>query len=116
MPDATTVTVDGVEPSILVKLLDIKDNPDRVRLFTADDGTERYLVKENEEPVLITPADLGALGSVGIEIIGDEKGKFVTKEDDTSAPVSSVQSPVVNPADSGVVKLSPTIGQSSPQV
>lgn len=103
MPDATSnVTVDGVEPSISVKLLNIADNPSKVKIFDADDGTERWLVKENEEPILITPNDLGILGPFGIEVIN------------TSTSDSPQDSP-----DSGIVKLPPAVtptGQSSPQV
>lgn len=71
MPGAQTVTVDGVEPSILVSLLDIPDNPGRVKVYTADDGTDRYLVKGGE-PTLLTPKDLGVLGIVSYEILKAE--------------------------------------------
>lgn len=71
MPDATnTVMVDGVEPSIPVKLLNYAENPERVKLFTADDGTERFLVKNAEDALLVTPSDMSILGSVGYEIVG----------------------------------------------
>lgn len=74
MADATsTVTVDGVEPSILVKLLNTPANPERVKIFTDDDGTYRYLVKGDDESMLVTPADLAVLGGVGIEFIETDK-------------------------------------------
>lgn len=70
MPDATsTVKVDGVEPSILVSLVDVKDNPERIKLFTADDGTERYLTKTGNA-VLVTNKDLSILGGFSIDIEG----------------------------------------------
>jgi hypothetical protein len=62
-----TLTVDGVEPSIPVTLLDIADNPERVQLYTADDGTERFIVK-GAEATLAVPGELGNLGTVSVEI------------------------------------------------
>lgn len=73
MADAiNTVKVDGVEPSIPVKLLDNNDNPARVKLFTAEDGTERFLVKGAEDYFLVTSADLSVLGGFGIDIDSPE--------------------------------------------
>lgn len=112
MPGATssTVTVDGVEPSILVKLLNISDNPERVKIFTADDGTERWLYKDTETPVLVTPSDLAILGSVGIEIIPRQHAQV-------AEPQHEPQHPQQQDLAEGVVKSSPaiTLGQSSPQ-
>lgn len=69
MADAiNTVKVDGVEPSIPVKLLDINENPARVKLFTAEDGTERFLVKGAEDYFLVTPTDLSVLGGFHIDV------------------------------------------------
>lgn len=91
MPDATsTVTIDGIEPSIPVKLLNTSDNPYRVKIYTADDGTERFLVKDNDSPILVTPADLVILGSVGIEIIQDHEAAAPRGE-------KVVLPPVINP-------------------
>lgn len=115
MADAdSTLTVDGVEPSILVKLLNISDNPSKVKIFDGDDGTERWLVKENEEPVLVTPTDLGVLGACGIEIVDTSApipADTANKDVKDNAPISTQNAP------EGVVKLSPGIptGQSSPQ-
>ena len=106
MPDATnTVTVDGVEPSILVKLNDITDNPGRVKIFTADDGTERYVTKDNE--ILVTPQDLSVLGSVSYEVLNND----TPAQTSPAAPTFSAPKPaevVSSPVNS--------IGQSSPQV
>lgn len=116
MADATsTVTVDGVKPSILVKLLNIPDNPAAVKIFDDDTGGERWLVKENEEPVLVTPTDLGVLGVCGIEIVDPSAptpAETADKDVKDNAPIPTQNAP------EGVVKLSPGIptGQSSPQV
>lgn len=105
MADAeNTVLVDGVEPSILVRLLDIADNPAAVKVYE-----DRELVK-GEDPVLLTPEDLGILGAFGIEIINKDSHINVHES-------KSEQAALNVPSDSEVVKLSPTnIGQSSPQV
>lgn len=96
MPDATnTVTVDGVEPSISVRLLDISENPERIKLTTGDDGTERFLVKNSENSFLVTPADLVVLGSAGIEIC-DEKDIPISDLPAQNRP-EVVISPPVNP-------------------
>jgi hypothetical protein len=69
MPDVTsTVKVDGVEPTILVRLTDEVDTPERVRIFTSDDGTKRFLIK-GSDPVLVTNKDLSVLGGVPVEIL-----------------------------------------------
>jgi hypothetical protein len=100
MPDATiSVKVDGVEPSIPVKLLNVKDNPERVKLFTAEDGTERFLVKGDENYNLVTPTDLSVLGGFSIDI------------EDKQTPAAAPNRP-----ESGVVvtssPVSPTPGQT----
>lgn len=69
---ASTVTVDGVEPSILVKLLDVAENPHSIKVFT----TTLY---KDADPVLVTPEDINVLGSYAIEIINDEDNKTSTE-------------------------------------
>jgi hypothetical protein len=74
MADATSaIKVDGVEPSIPVNLLDVKNNPERIKLFTAEDGTERFLVKGADTPTLVTNADLNVLGGYEIKIGKDNR-------------------------------------------
>lgn len=90
MPDATsTVKVDGVEPSILVRLLDEPEAPERVKLHTADDGTERFLVKGGE-PVWVVGQDLEGLGVVSFEVVE-------TRTPSVPAPAPSAPSPAVEP-------------------
>jgi hypothetical protein len=102
MPDATsTVKVDGVEPSILVRLLDEPESPLRVKVFTADDGTERFLVKGGE-PILVTSKDLSVLGVVPYEIVG------ASSESVEPAAISS------GPKSAPVIPDNP-LGPSSPQ-
>lgn len=116
MPDATSnVTVDGVEPSILVKLLKISDNPAKVQIFNDDNGGERWLDKNSDEPVLCTPNDLGALGAFGIEIVKDDDSELVVLDKDEvkdNTPIATQ-----NAMEVGVARPSPAIptGQSSPQ-
>ena|ERR1019366_1346059 len=90
MPDTTsTVTVDGVEPSILVKLLNTKENPARVKIYTDDNGGDRYLEKANETPFLVTQADLSVLGGVEIEIVSDTPADSAPESPVVSAPSSA---------------------------
>jgi hypothetical protein len=117
MADAdSTLTVDGVEPSIPVKLLKIQDNPAKVKIFNDDNGGERWLDKDDEGPTLCTPSDLGALGAFGIEIVKDDDSEPVVVEKNEVKDVAPITTQ--NAPESGVVKLSPAIptGQSSPQV
>lgn len=99
MPDATsTVQVDGVEPSIPVKLLNNNDNPARVKLFTAEDGTERFLTKGAENYFLVTPTDLSVLGGFHIDV-----------DSPNTAPVIPVQN---RPESVIVSPVNPTPGQT----
>lgn len=101
MADAiNTVKVDGVEPSIPVKLLNNNDNPARVKLFTADDGTERFLVKGAENYLLITPTDLSVLGGFHIDV---------------DSPATASATPAQNRPESTIViptPANPTPGQT----
>lgn len=86
-----TVTVDGVEPSILVKLVDSKENPGRVKVSNDDSGAERFLVK-GEDGILLTPQDLALVGGVEVEIVDDSPAP-------TSAPEPSVAPAGPKPAE-----------------
>jgi hypothetical protein len=91
VPDATnTVKVDGVEPSILVRLSDEPEAPERVKLHTADDGTERFLVKGGE-PVWVVGQDLVGLGAVPYEVVE------IAQVQTSPAAAFSAPSPVVEP-------------------
>jgi hypothetical protein len=92
--DADTVTVDGVEPSIPVKLLDVKGNPDQVKIFSDDNGTYRYLVK-GEDPILLTPQDLAALVGVEVEISKGDHNVPVTAEHPEAAQISTPDTVVI---------------------
>lgn len=103
MADAdNTLTVDGVEPSIAVRLLDIKDNPERVQIYTSDDGTDRYLVKGGE-PVLLTQKDIGTLGpfSVEIENAGTQKSVFTTASTPATPGAPNAPGQITSPGQSG---------------
>lgn len=106
MADATsTVTVDGVEPSILVKLVNSSENPGRVKLVSDDSGTDRYIEKDSDTPVLITSSDLAVLGTVEIEIV-DGDTPAVSAPVQPAAPAGkSAES--VNPS-----PVNPSPGQS----
>lgn len=111
MADATTVTVDGVEPSIPVKLLDVKGNPEQVKIFSDDDGTYRYLVK-GEEPILLTPQDLAALVGVEIEISKGEHNIATTAANPEAAQIATpdtVVIPAVKPAQSPLSPINPPV-------
>jgi|ERR1700722_12057944 len=101
MPDTNTVKVDGVEPSIFVKLVDSVSNPERIKLFTAEDGTERFLVKGDENYFPVTNNDLAQLGGYEIEL------------EPTSAQTPAVQ-PAQNRPESTIVIPTPatTPGQT----
>jgi hypothetical protein len=75
MPDATETkgTVDGVEPSILVRFVEtpsLQDSTGRIQLQTNDEGTPRYIVKGGD-PVWVTNKDLASIGGQVIEILED---------------------------------------------
>jgi hypothetical protein len=116
MPDAiNTVEVDGVAPSIPVNLVNSKDNPERIKLFTADDGTERFLVKDSETPLLITPNDLAQLGGFEIEIVNDESDEVENDDNDNKETFVTAQNqPAQNRPESTLVIPTPatTPGQT----
>ena|ERR1039457_5441917 len=86
MPDATnTVTVGGVEPSILVKLVVSKENPGRVKLSNDDSGTERFLTK-GEDGILLTPQDLALVGAVEVEVLNDSPAPTSVPGDVSTGP------------------------------
>ena len=97
MADATTVTVDGVEPSIPVKLLDVKGNPEQVKIFSDAEGTYRYLVK-GEEPILLTPQDLAAISGVEAEISEGVHNVAVSAANPEAAQISTPDTVVIPPA------------------
>lgn len=92
MADANTVTVDGVEPSIPVKLLDVKGNPERIKIFSG------YIVK-GDDAVLVTPEDLAAISGVQIE---------VGNTPDQLAP-ATVVIPAAKPAQSPLSPINPPV-------
>lgn len=97
MADANSVTVDGIEPSIPVKLLDVKDNPEQVKIFSDDDGTYRYLVK-GADPILLTPQDLAALVGVEVEISKGDHNVPVSAGEQTPPALTPTPDTVVIPA------------------
>jgi hypothetical protein len=109
MPDATDTNVDGVEPSIFVRLLNVVENPFSVAL-----NDVKKLVKDGE-PVKVTRNELAKLGAFAIEIVDDVEDKIEdevetlksveTKEITNTSPSASVTpatrietSPAVKPA------------------
>lgn len=116
MPDATsTVQVDGVEPSIPVKLLDNNDNPARVKLFTAEDGTERFLVKGAENYFLVTPTDLSVLGGFHIDVDSDADDNEIVVSADVDDKKPEPTTPAQNRPENTIViptPANPTPGQT----
>lgn len=110
MPDVTDkVTVDGVEPSILVKLLDVKDNPHSVKIFTDDRGGHRNLYKGGNA-VLVTPTDLSVLGGFAIEIVDQD----VDDTENLSTGFASEQATGDAPTP-GENKVTPIAAQNAPE-
>lgn len=93
MPDATENNVDGVEPSILVRLLKDSGNAGGAK-------TRSGRVILIDVPTLITNEDLVDLGAFAYEIL--ESNKL----ESSPAPPAPVPAPAPNPAGFGSVVTS----------
>lgn len=82
MPDTTDTkgTVDGVEPSILVKFVEnasLQDTTSVIQLFPFDNGALRTITLGGN-PVLVTQKDLAAVtGGHRLEVVEDDADTFV---------------------------------------
>lgn len=94
----STGTVDGVEPSILVKLLNVVENPHSVMV-----SVDKWIHKEFETPVLLTSEELSKLGGFAVEVVDDV-------EKDISAPVTAPETKIETSVNN------PYSGQNAPVV
>ena len=93
MTDAnSSVTVDGVEPSIHVRYVEnaaLGDKNSKINLFQADDGTPRSVALGDD--VWVTPSEYATMTkSFSLEVITDEQPQTVNTE--------TVSEPTVEPS------------------